>query len=268
MALPTIAVLDKDSLPVTVNTLKSGSAAAADSSGVALSTEDIARLGIVTETAPATDTASSGLNGRLQRIAQRLTTMIASIGTFGAVDAQRNVLYDSTGTAIDWAAASPVKGGTAADTPLSDPPVTTGGLAKTANPTAVVDGDVVNTLHDKLGKMIAVSALRDLKGKQGTTITASTTETTIVTAGGAGVFRDLYGLIVTNTSGTATEITIRDVTAGTSFMTISCPSNDVRGFMLDPGAAIPQTTANSAWTATAVDSVSSLIITALYVGNA
>lgn len=34
-------------------------------------------LGSVTETAPATDTASSGLNGRLQRIAQRLTSLIA-----------------------------------------------------------------------------------------------------------------------------------------------------------------------------------------------
>lgn len=33
--------------------------------------------GSVTETAPATDTASSGLNGRLQRLAQRLTSLIA-----------------------------------------------------------------------------------------------------------------------------------------------------------------------------------------------
>lgn len=39
------------------------------------------RLGDVTETAPATDTASSGLNGRLQRIAQRLTTAIASLSS-------------------------------------------------------------------------------------------------------------------------------------------------------------------------------------------
>lgn len=34
-------------------------------------------IGAVTETAPATDTASSGQNGRLQRIAQRLTALIA-----------------------------------------------------------------------------------------------------------------------------------------------------------------------------------------------
>ncbi len=36
-------------------------------------------VGAVNETAPASDTASSGLNGRLQRIAQRLTSMIAQL---------------------------------------------------------------------------------------------------------------------------------------------------------------------------------------------
>lgn len=36
-------------------------------------------IGAVTETAPGSDTASSGLNGRLQRIAQRLTSLIALV---------------------------------------------------------------------------------------------------------------------------------------------------------------------------------------------
>lgn len=39
------------------------------------------RIGDLTETAPASDTASSGLNGRLQRIAQRLTSIIALLPT-------------------------------------------------------------------------------------------------------------------------------------------------------------------------------------------
>lgn len=38
-----------------------------------------ARVGPLTETAPATDTASSGLNGRLQRIAQLITSLITLI---------------------------------------------------------------------------------------------------------------------------------------------------------------------------------------------
>ncbi len=41
----------------------------------------ITDLGSVTETAPASDTASSGLNGRLQRVAQRLTSLIALLPT-------------------------------------------------------------------------------------------------------------------------------------------------------------------------------------------
>lgn len=38
-------------------------------------------LGAVAETAPASDTASSGLNGRLQRIAQRITSLISLFPT-------------------------------------------------------------------------------------------------------------------------------------------------------------------------------------------
>ena len=37
-------------------------------------------VGSLTETAPATDTASSALNGRLQRIAQRITSLLATDG--------------------------------------------------------------------------------------------------------------------------------------------------------------------------------------------
>jgi sulfur carrier protein ThiS len=52
--------------------------------GLALDTNiDALRVltGSVTETAPATDTASSGLNGRLQRVAQRITSLIALLPT-------------------------------------------------------------------------------------------------------------------------------------------------------------------------------------------
>jgi hypothetical protein len=45
------------------------------------STEDKAAIGSLTEIAPLTDTASSGLNGRLQRIAQRLSSLIGLLPT-------------------------------------------------------------------------------------------------------------------------------------------------------------------------------------------
>jgi hypothetical protein len=47
-----------------------------------------AQVGPLTETAPASDTASSGLNGRLQRIAQRLTSLI---GLFPATLGQKTM---------------------------------------------------------------------------------------------------------------------------------------------------------------------------------
>lgn len=57
-----------------------GAGAMTASQSVTIATDD-ARIGPVNETAPATDTASSGLNGRLQRIAQRITSMIALLPT-------------------------------------------------------------------------------------------------------------------------------------------------------------------------------------------
>lgn len=58
-----------------------GTTTDANSTPVAWSTEGKAQVGAVGETAPATDTASSGLNGRLQRIAQRITSMIGLLPT-------------------------------------------------------------------------------------------------------------------------------------------------------------------------------------------
>jgi hypothetical protein len=62
-----------------------------------------AQLGALTEAAPASDTASAGLNGRLQRIAQRLTSMIAQLpATLGqkAMAASLSVVLASDQTAL------------------------------------------------------------------------------------------------------------------------------------------------------------------------
>lgn len=56
------------------------------------------KTGSLTETAPATDTASSGLNGRLQRVAQRLTSLIALLPT--ALGAGGGLKIDGSGTAL------------------------------------------------------------------------------------------------------------------------------------------------------------------------
>lgn len=60
-----------------------GATTVSGSLSVTTATNDpvLTAYGAVTETAPASDTASSGLNGRLQRIAQRLTSLIALLPT-------------------------------------------------------------------------------------------------------------------------------------------------------------------------------------------
>ncbi len=55
------------------------------------------RTGSLTETAPATDTASSGINGRLQRIAQRISSLITALGSpFQAGGSIGNTSFAST----------------------------------------------------------------------------------------------------------------------------------------------------------------------------
>lgn len=56
------------------------------------------KVGALTEAAPTTDTASSGLNGRLQRIAQRLSSLIALLPT--ALGAGGGLKVDGSGTAL------------------------------------------------------------------------------------------------------------------------------------------------------------------------
>lgn len=64
-----------------VNATVSSTALPTGAATAANQTTALTRLGDVTETAPTTDTASSGLNGRLQRIAQRITAVIGALPT-------------------------------------------------------------------------------------------------------------------------------------------------------------------------------------------
>lgn len=219
--------------------------------------QNLIRGGAVSVNAGAVDAGS-------QRVAVALdtTTLAGSApGTAGTPSA--NVV-----TVQGAASMTPLRasGPTASGAALTESPVTTGGLAKTANPTAVDDGDAVNALHDKLGKQIAVSAVRELKGRQVTTITSSVAETTIVTADATN-FLDIFILVITNTSATASTVTIKDATGGSTVWVFSVPAGQTVGFAVDAGSAAKQTTANNNWTATCGTSVASVVITAHFVKN-
>lgn len=108
--------------PVSATSLPLPTGAATETTlGTRLSESDFdSKTGALTETAPASDTASSGLNGRLQRIAQRLTSLIALLPA--ALTGSGNfkvALVESTVTQPISAASLPLPTGAATETTLA-----------------------------------------------------------------------------------------------------------------------------------------------------
>lgn len=154
-------------------------------------------------------------------------------------------------------------GGIAHDSADSGNPHKIGGRAQSTNNAAAGDNDRVDAFLDTQGRQIVeVAAPAALTAQQRTTV-SNTSETTIVTAGGADVFNDILTISCLNTSATATYITIKDSTGGTNRWDIPCPANK-----LSDGVPftvpLAQATANNNWTATAADTVSSLLINVQY----
>lgn len=136
--MTTMNVLDSAGAVVAIEKpLVPGRAADVASRPVALSNEDVALLGGVTEAAPATDTASSGLNGRLQRIAQNLSALTASV----------QVLV--TGTVL--AAGSALIGRAVADASAA-----TGGIASTARMPSAAASTNATSAKASAGRIYAI----------------------------------------------------------------------------------------------------------------
>lgn len=66
----------------------------------------VTQVGATNETAPASDTAASGLNGRLQRIAQRLTALINLLPTSLGANGGLKIEGVASGVAVPVSAAS------------------------------------------------------------------------------------------------------------------------------------------------------------------
>ena len=177
------------------------------------------------------------------------------IDIIGALPAGTNNIGD-----VDIASALPagtnnigevdVQGDTADDSAdSSGNPVKIGGVARTTNRTAVANGDRVDAAFDDMGRQIVtIGQPRDLTTHARTSI-ASASETTILSAGGAGVFHDVTMLILTNESNAALEIDIRDSTAGTIRLTINLAPKG--GAVIPFPRPLTQATANNNWTADA-----------------
>ena len=140
-----------------------------------------------------------------------------------------------------------------------------GADAITALPTAATAGNLVGMSADKFGRQIVLPVtVRDLVGIQPTTI-STTTPTSIVPAGGSGVFTDLLALIISNTSAsTNTRVDISDGTVTFSLQSIAGAPPVGIPYM---GTPIPATTANTAWTATLGTAATDIRFVAIYAKN-
>lgn len=160
-----------------------------------------------------------------------------------------------------------VAGGVASGAADSGNPVKIAGVARNAAPAATSNGNRIDLYSDLAGRpVVTVGAPRELKAWQQTTITSSAAETTIVTAGGSGVFNDLTSLTFSNSSATATLITLKDSTAGTTRSIISLAGGQNLVIPMVDGNGV-QSSSNANWTVTCGTSVASIYVTAQFNKN-
>ena len=139
-------------------------------------------------------------------------------------------------------------------------------VTHTALPTAATTPNSTPSLGDKFGRQVVIpGTVRDLVGTQTTTISASTAETTVVTAA-ASTFNDLTAITVANTSTTPARVDFRNTTAGSVIFSLYVPGSDVRGITFQ--RPVPQASVNTNWTATSSASVTDLRVFAVYDKNA
>ena len=154
---------------------------------------------------------------------------------------------------------------------VTNNPVKTGGVARTANPTAVIDSQRVGASYDDLGRqVITLYQVRDLVNTDRVSITASGEQTLL--AGVASTFLDLMEITAANQSTNAVSISIRSATGGGIVRDFEVPANNTisRQFPVP----VPQNVVADAWTAQVDDFVSdgttsngTVIIDALFIRN-
>ena len=144
------------------------------------------------------------------------------------------------------------------------------GRAALTNPPDATDGNTIQVMLDKAGRVVTANGhVRDLIAVQTTTIAASVSETTIITAAGASVFADLCFLAITmGTTPTACTATLKDATAGTIRGVYDLPATTGQGVVLPFPIPLPQAVANNNWTITLSSASPTVHINAVFIKNA
>lgn len=123
--------------------------------------------------------------------------------------------------------------------------VQVGMVAATALPSAYTATDLVPPMTDKFGRQVVVAnSVRDLVGTA-TLSSSSSSAVSFIAAGGSGVFNDITSLIITNSSGTATTVTLSDNGSSGNTYLFDIAANG--GISIPFPTPLPQGTANAAW---------------------
>jgi hypothetical protein len=166
---------------------------------------------------------------------------------------------------ISGTAAKNIEGAAAHDALVKGNPVLGGGEARTTLPTAVGDGDVVRSMHDKLGRTIVAPYSTRLLTVHNRIVLTTTSETTLI-AQAASTFHDLVFLSFSNQSATLVRVDIRDSTTGTIRYSITLAANGGGAIVKFP-VPLTQAAVNTNWTAQLSGAVTSVYITGIAVKN-
>lgn len=172
---------------------------------------ELALLGAVNETAPSSDTASSGGNGRLQRIAQRITSVLGSLGVpsdlaWTSGDATHTALLK----AIATQAISPVP-------PFVVTPIQLVDVTLSTDTNAYASGDLIADTQIVNSAVRATDALGVLQSL------------VLIDEADQKAALDIYFLSANNTFGTENSApSILDANAGAILAVISVASGDYK----------------------------------------
>jgi hypothetical protein len=226
-----------------------------DSTGVQYSgSNPVPVTGTVTSTPSGTQdvdvTANSiGLATSANQLADGHNVTVDNASGGSAVNIQdggNSITVDGSVTVSGGLTSTAVEGPIPSDTAdVGSNPVKVGGIARTANPTAVGAGDMVSATYDDTGRQVVRPVqVRDLL--QTAYVTADSEGPKTLLAGSSGVFHDLVYLMAANESDVAITLDITQTTSGTVQGTLRVPADSTAGLALG-GATIPQDHADATW---------------------
>lgn len=212
-----------------------------------------------------TGTVSMGDTGEESGNIFSLSTFsgVVSSGTLRVVHASDAVASVNLATALSSTIDSiTAVGDIAHDGVDSGNPLKIGGKATTTNPTAVASGDRVNAMFDDVGRIVTRSVhVRDLISTARVAITNGT-ETTLLAAGGTGVFLDCISIMAANNSTSAVKADFRSVTGGNVEFTLNVPASGTNGIV--HAVPWPQGNSNNNWTVDMSDDTHDIVFTAMF----